>query len=68
MTNIIKWQKYKDKVFGMKAIIIDLIFYLIILTIAECVGYPKVGVGLIGFLVLSDLVWSYFKGKEMKNG
>jgi uncharacterized membrane protein len=65
MGNIIKYQQYKNGVFGMRAIIIDLIFYIFILGGGYISGYPKVGVGVIGVLVLGDLILSYFCGKRL---
>ena len=65
MNNIIRWNNYKDRIFGFRAIIIDLIFYIAVITISGCTGYTKVGIGLVGLMVFADLIISYFKGKQL---
>lgn len=63
MDYISKFKKMKDAQLGFNSAILDVIVYLIILGASLKLGHPLIGVGIVVFVVIGDLVISYRLGK-----
>jgi hypothetical protein len=61
----LKYLREKNKYLGTNTVIYDLIAYILVILGSWLAGNPKVGVGIVGVIILADLVISYYRGRGM---